>query len=465
MYKKFNSVSHLTAFVVLCLVFAQYASAQNTATVSSPSAQQITAKVDEYMNAAVRIDGFSGSILIARDGQPVVSRGYGMANVELDVPNTPQTVFRLGSVTKQFTAMAIMLLQERGKLNVNDPACKYLTDCPAAWQPITVKNLLTHTAGVPNYTSFPDFVKVAVLPTTNAAMIAQLRDKPLEFAPGEKFAYSNSGYYLLGAIIERASGKSYADFLQENIFTPLGMKQTGYDSPLRIIKNRAAGYARQGGEIVNAAYMDMTIPYAAGALASTTGDLLLWDQALYTEKLVSRKTLDEIFTPFKSNYGYGWSIGKKFDRQEISHGGGIYGFATEIARFPADKVTVVVLSNVQGAPAGRIGNDLAAIVFGAAYEIPKERKEIAVDQKVLEKYVGQYELAAPKIVIGFTLENGKLFGQVGGQSKFALSAESETVFFSKDVNLQITFTKDAQGQTTGLTFKQGGTVIPAQKIK
>ena len=465
MYKKFNSVSHLTAFVALCLVFAQYASAQNTATVSSPSAQQITAKVDEYMNAAVRVDGFSGSILIARDGQPVVSKGYGMANVELDVPNSPQTVFRLGSVTKQFTAMAIMMLAERGKLNVNDPACKYLTDCPAAWQPITVKNLLTHTAGVPNYTGFPDFAKTAVLPTTNAAMIAQLRDKPLEFAVGEKYAYSNSGYYLLGAIIERASGKTYADFLQENIFTPLGMKQTGYDSPLRIIKNRAAGYARQGGKIINASYMDMTIPYAAGAMYSTTGDLLLWDQALYTEKLVSRKSLDETFTPFKSNYGYGWSIGKRFDRQVIAHGGGIYGFATEIARFPADKVTVVVLSNVQGAPAGRIGNDLAAIVFGAAYEIPKERKEIAVDQKILEKYVGQYELAAPKIVIGFTLENGKLFGQVGGQSKFALSAESETVFFSKDVNLQITFMKDAQGQTTGLTFNQGGTVIQAQKIK
>ncbi len=463
MYKKFNAINHLTAFIALCLFFASYVSAQNAAV--PPSAQQIAAKVDEYMNAAVRVDGFSGSILIARDGQPVVSKGYGMANVELDVPNSPQTVFRLGSITKQFTAMGIMMLVERGKLNVNDPACKYLTDCPAAWQPITVKNLLTHTAGVPNYTSFPDFAKTAVLPTTNAAMIAQLRDKSLEFAVGEKYAYSNSGYYLLGSIIESASGKTYADFLQENIFTPLGMKQTGYDSPLRIIKNRAAGYARQGGEIINASYMDMTIPYAAGALYSTTGDLLLWEQALYTKKLVSRKSLDETFTPFKDGYGYGWNMGKKFDRQVIAHGGGIYGFATHISRFPADRVTVIVLSNVQAAPAGKIASDLAAIVFGAAYEIPRERKEIAVEPKILEKYVGQYELAAPKIVISFTLENGKLLGQVGGQSKFALSAESETVFFSKDVNLQITFTKDAQGQTTGLTFNQGGTVIPAQKIK
>jgi len=210
--------------------------------------------------------------------------------------------------------------------------------------------------------------------------------------------------------------------------------------------------------------MDMTIPYAAGALYSTTGDMLRWDQALYTEKLVSRKSLDEIFTPLKSEYGYGWSIGKKFDRQVIAHGGGIYGFATEIVRFPADRVTVIVLSNVQAAPAGKIANDLAAIVFGAAYEIPREHKEIAVESKFLEKYVGQYKIE-PNIVITVTLENGKLLGQLAGQSKFALFAESENRFFSKDVNAQITFVKDAQGHVTGLTLHQGGGDFPAQKIK
>jgi CubicO group peptidase (beta-lactamase class C family) len=463
MSKKFNTTGCLTTLIALYLCFVQFIPAQNTAT--APTTQQITAKIDEYMNAAARVDSFSGSILVARDGKPLVNKGYGMANIELNVSNTPDTVFRLGSITKQFTAMAIMMLAERGKMNVNDPACKYLTDCPAAWQPITVKNLLTHTAGVPNYTSLPDFAKTAALPATSAEMIGRFRDKPLDFAVGEKYAYSNSGYYLLGAIIERVSGKSYADFLQENIFMPLGMRQSGYDLSARIIKNRAAGYAKQGGEFINASYMDMTLPGAAGAVYSTTGDLLLWDQALNTEKLVSRKTLDEIFTPFKNNYGYGWSIGKQFDRQVIAHGGAIFGFATHITRFPADKVTVVVLSNVQGAPAGRIANDLAAIVFDAPYEIPKERKEIAVDPKVLEKYVGQYELSAPKIIINILLENGKLFGLVGGQSKFALSAESETIFFSRDVNLQITFAKDAQGRTTALTFSQGGAVIPAQKIK
>jgi CubicO group peptidase (beta-lactamase class C family) len=462
MSKKFNNAGRLITFIWLCLCFVQFIAAQNSA---APTNEQITAKIDEYMNAAVKVENFSGSILVARDGKPIVSKGYGMANIELNVPNTPDTVFRLGSITKQFTAMAIMILAERGKLNVNDPACKYLTDCPAAWQPITIKNLLTHTAGVPNYTSFPGFAKTAPMPATSDEMIARFRDKPLDFAVGEKYAYSNSGYYLLGAIIEKVSGKSYADFLQENIFTPLGMRHSGYDVSARVIKNRASGYAKQAGEFINAAYMDMTLPGAAGAIYSTTGDMLLWDQALYTEKLISRKSLDETFTPVKSNYGYGWSIGKQFDRQVISHGGNIFGFATHITRFPADKITVIVLSNVEGAPAGRIANDLSAIVFGAAYEIPKERREVAVDQKVLEKYVGQYELAAPKIVLNFTIVNGKLFGELAGQTKFALAAESETDFFSKDVNLQITFTKGAQGQTTGLTFKQGGAVIPAQKIK
>lgn len=460
MSKKLNIANRLIAFIGLCLLFASSLSAQNDAPPSP-----LTAKVDEYMNAAMRVDGFSGSILVARGGQPIVSRGYGMANVEHAVPNTPQTVFRLASITKQFTAMAIMMLQERGKLNVGDSICKYFSDCPASWQPVTVKHLLTHTSGIPSYTSFPDFAKTSVLPTTAAGMLAQLKDKPLESAPGEKYAYNNSGYFLLGIIIERTSGKSYADFLQENIFTPLGMKQTGYDTPSAVIKNRASGYARQGGEIINASYMDMTVPFAAGALYSTTEDMLRWDQALYTEKLVSNKSLDEIHTPFKNGYGYGWGIGKRFDRQIISHGGNINGFATQISRYPADRVTVIVLSNAQGAPAGRIANDLAAIVFGAPYEFPQQRKEIAVEPKILEKYVGEYQIEQPKIVITVTLENAKLLAQVAGQTKIVLSAESEDRFFSRDVNLLITFVKDAQGKITGLTLKQGGGDFPARKIK
>ncbi|MFZ0064495.1 MAG: serine hydrolase [Pyrinomonadaceae bacterium] len=463
MSKKSKRVKQITALLALCLLLVAQVSAQTAVTLASPSTQEITRKVEEYMNAAMRINRFSGAVLLARDGQPIESRGYGMANIELGVPNSPETVFRLGSVTKQFTAMAVVMLQERGKLSVNDPICKYLTDCPPAWQPITIKNLLTHTAGIPNYTEFPDFVKTAAVDTTPAELTSRFRDKPLQFALGEKYAYSNSGYYLLGTIIERASGKAYADFLQENIFAPLGMKDTGYDNPVRIINHRAAGYARTNDGFINAAPISMSTAYAAGALYSTVGDLLLWDQALYTEKLVSRKSLNEAFTPFKSNYGYGWSIGKRFDRQVIAHGGGIFGFSSYIARYPADRVTVIVLSNVEGAPSGEIANSLAAIVFGAPYEVPMERKEIQVAAKTLEKYVGKYQLT-PQLVLSVTLENGKLLAQVSTQPKLELFAESENKFFFKTVNAQVTFVVSAQGEVTGLVFRQGGSDIPAKKI-
>ena len=456
----------VAVLAAMCAILVSYPSAQGTApaTPGIRTTPEIRTNIDEYMNAAVTVNGFSGSILVAQNGQPVVNKGYGMANIELAVPNTPDTVFRLGSITKQFTAMAIMILQERGKLRVTDPFCTYVTDCPAAWQPLTIRHLLTHTSGIPSYTGFADFPRTAVLPTSAADMIGRLKDKPLEFAPGDKFAYSNSGYFLLGMIIERASGTPYADFLQEAVFAPLAMTQTGYDMPSRIIRNRAAGYARQAGDTVNAAYMDMTIPFAAGALYSTTGDMLRWDRALYTETLVSQKSLDEIFTPFKNGYGYGWGIGKRFDRQVIAHGGGIYGFATHLSRFPADRVTVIVLSNVEGAPAGRMANDLGAIVFGAPYEIPRERKAITVEPKVLEQYVGQYRTASPPVDIVVTHDNGRLVAEIAGRLKLALAAESEAVFFSRDVSAQLTFLKDGAGQVTGLTLRMDGNDVPAQRV-
>lgn len=448
---------------VFCAIVPHSASAQTNAPLSS---EQIVSKVDEYMSSAESIDRFSGTILVARDGKPIVSKGYGMANVEWDIANSPKTAFRLGSITKQFTSAAIMLLQERGKLNVSDPACKYLTECPPAWEPITIRHLLTHTSGIPNYTAFPGFMeKKAILPVSTAELLAEYRNKPLDFAPGEKNSYSNSGYHLLGLIIEKASGTSYEEFLRQNIFTPLGMKQSGYDSPRSIIKWRAAGYQRAGDDLINAPYIDMLIPFAAGALYSTTGDLLIWDQALYSEKLLTRKSLDEMFTPFKNNYAYGWGVGKRFERASTAHGGAIHGFATQIIRFPEDRVTVVVLSNVQGAGADKVANALAAIVFGAKYELPKERKAVAIASAVLDKYVGEYQLT-PAIVMVITNESGKLMLQVAGQPKMELFAENETDFFLKNVDAQVAFVKDATGAVTQLLFKQGsGPGLPGKKIK
>ncbi len=463
----FNFINHFIPLVVLCLFAFQSASAQN-------STRQITAKVDEYMKSAVEIERFSGSILIARDGKPIVSKSYGMANVELDVPNTPKTVFRLASITKQFTATAIMMLQERGKLNINDNACKYLADCPAAWQTITIRHLLTMTHGIPGVNGL-ELGALRGLPVPWDQWLEATSKKPLDFAPGEKFKYSNSGYTLLGFIIERVSGKSYGEFLQENIFTPLEMKQTGYEDPLKIIKNRATGYRYLPGEpIANVPYAEMIRLYAAGGIYSTTEDLLLWDKALYTEKLLSKKSIDEMFTPFREmypgkSYAYGWWTSQKFGRTEIAHGGNLAGFITYIARFPSDRVTVIVLSNNGRGSSGKISNVLSAIVFGAKYEIPKERKAINVASSVLEKYVGEYQAQFPPTNYTIVLENGKLIFTEIGFIKAEMFAESETDFFLKTADLQIKFDKDTNEAVTGFTVYQGdGTlyeIVKAQKVK
>ena len=315
------------------------------------------------MTAEVKARRFSGSVLAARDGAVLFRKGYGMANVEHDVPNTPKTKFRLGSITKQFTAMAIMILQEQGKLSVQDPISQHVSDSPEAWQGITIRHLLTHTSGIPDFTRFPDYGRRTVLPSPVAQTILRFKNRPLQFAPGAKHSYCNGGYIVLGHIIEKASGKKYREFVQESIFEPLGMKNSGYDLTTRILKHRASGYAFWAGNMVNARYIDMSIPHAAGALYSTVDDLHLWDRALDSEKLITKKSLDEMFTPFRSGYAYGWKVSTRSGRKCMSHAGTIIGFSTVIMRFPEDKACVVILSNVMRTNARRIGSGLSALLF------------------------------------------------------------------------------------------------------
>lgn len=453
------SVQKFILFIALSLSLLASGFAQ-----TAVSNQEVTAKVDEYMNALVNVKGYGGAVLIARDGKPIVSRGYGLANVELNVPNTAQTKFRIGSLTKQFTAAAILLLQERGKLNVRDGICKYLADCPAAWQPITIHQLLTHTSGIPNITALPDWEAKKTLPATTAQTVARFRDLPLEFKPGEQFKYSNSNYLLLGLIVEKASGVTYEAFMKDNVFAFLKMADSGLEHSERILKNRAAGYSLDGETVINASYVDMNLPFAAGALVSTVEDLLRWDQALYGESFLSKKSLDAMFTPEKNGYGYGIGVGTVKNRRLIAHTGGIEGFSAHISRYPDQRATVIVLLNNDNAPANLVANDLASILFGEGYEVPKGHKEITLDPKIYDAYAGQYEIA-PQFVLTITREGNKLMGQATGQAAVELFPESETKFFLRVVDAQITFTKDANGQVTGLVLRQGGRDIPAKKIK
>ncbi|MFA5075177.1 MAG: serine hydrolase [Candidatus Babeliales bacterium] len=423
----------------------------------------IKSKLDKYIKAYVELGWFSGSVLVAKDGKILLCKAYGMANYEHNIPNTPQTKFRIGSLTKQFTAMAIMLLREKKLLHVNDKICKYIPDYPNG-DKITIHHLLTHTSGIPNFTEFPE-CKIEQLKSHNTEQLINIfKDKSLEFEPGEKYNYSNSGYILLTYIIEKISEKNYETFLKENIFEPLGMKDSGCDSFITIIKNRASGYGIFNDELVNAAYIDMSFTSGAGILYSTIEDLYLWDQALYKEKLVSQKSLDEIFTPFKDSYGYGWIITQSSGHKLVAHAGGINGFSSDISRYPDDHVCIIVLSNFEHAQSSEIAAGLEAIIFGEKYEIPKKLIVISINPEVYNQYVGDYKLKE-NFFLTITKENNKLFVQATGQSKFQIYPESETKFFYKYINAQISFVRDEDNKVTKLILHQGGMDQEADKVE
>lgn len=325
-------------------------------------------------DAYIRAAGIQGSVLLAKGGKIVLAKGYGLANIELDVPNKPETKFRLGSITKQFTAAAILQLQEKGKLEVGDPISKYIPGAPAAWNGITIHHLLTHTSGIPSYTGDAGYQN-HMRERTGAPLdfIDHFRDRPLEFTPGEKFHYDNSGYFLLGVIIEQVSGMKYEDYLRLKVFEPLQMTDTGYDWPATILKNRASGYSKDsGGKEINADFLDMGQPYAAGSLYSTVLDLYKWDRALYTTKVLNAQSLEAAFTPGQFDwaegikYGYGWGIEQVHGHKTVGHGGGINGFSTVIWRaIKEDAVAIVLSNNDAGSNVGKAGKELLQLVLNS----------------------------------------------------------------------------------------------------
>ena len=316
-------------------------------------AQDHAAKIQEVLTLAHKYKQFNGSALVAENGKVVYKGAFGLANMEWNIPNTPDTKFRLGSITKQFTATLTMQLVEQGKIKLDAKISDYLPDYRKdIGQKVTIHHLLTHTSGIPSYTGQPGFLEnVSRNPYKVDDFVKKYASGNLEFEPGSKYAYNNSGYFLLGAIIEHVTGKPYEQVLKENIFDPLGMNNTGYDHHDTIIPKRATGYSKTPDGYTNAAYLDMSIPYAAGSIYSTVEDLYLWDQALYTDKLLSAQSKASMYKPFLEDYAYGWVVqnasfkqnGK--DIQVIRHGGGINGFTTTIVRFPQEKNLIVMLDN------------------------------------------------------------------------------------------------------------------------
>jgi len=423
----------------------------------SSSAHAQTDKIDDYVKAQMQTQKIPGlSIAVVRNGEVVKAKGYGLANVELNVPASADTVYQSGSTGKQFTATAVMMLVEEGKLALDDKINKYFPDSPESWNNITIRHLLTHTSGTTDYPKDFDFRR----DYTEAELLKKAQAIPLAFAPGDKWSYSNLGYVTLGILLSRVTGKFYGEFLQERIFKPLGMNTARIINEPDIVMNRAAGYRMPKGELKNQEWVSPTMNTTAdGSLYLTVLDLAKWDAALYTEKLLKKSSFDQIWTPVKLNdgktrpYGFGWAFDDVRGHKLIEHGGAWQGFTSHIARYVDDKLTIIVMTNRAGANPGLIAHGVAGLYNPDL--TPVEHKEAQVNPKVFDDYIGEYELA-PGFTIAITREADKLWLQAKGQPKAQVFPESETKFFLKVVDAQLTFVKDAAGKVTHLILHQAG---------
>ncbi len=364
----------------------------------------IATKVDDYMKAEMQQQHIPGlSLAVVKDGQIILAKGYGFANVEHQVPVKPETIFQSGSMGKQFTATAVMMLVEAGKVSLSDPITKFFSDAPESWKNITVRHLLTHTAGTTDYPRDFDFRR----DYTEDELLKRAEAIPLSFQPGEKWNYSNLGYVLLGILIHKVSGQFYGDFLQERVFRPLGMTTARIISEAYIIPNRSGGYRLVKGELKNQEWVSPTLNTTAdGALYLTVYDMAKWDAALYTEKLIKKSNLEQMWTPVKLNngktypYGFGWSMNEVRGHHIIEHGGAWQGFKSQISRYVDDRLTVVVFANLSQANPARIAHGVAAIYNPELAPLPP----VAIEDKEPQVTALAREIIA-KAALG-TLESG-----------------------------------------------------------
>jgi CubicO group peptidase (beta-lactamase class C family) len=433
---------------------------------SKDDSAPVSARLGEVATSYTPHNAFMGSVLVVNGDQVLLNKGYGSASLEWAIPNSPESKFRLGSLTKQFTATLVLLLQQDGKLNIADPVSKYLTDAPTAWEKITLANLLGHTSGIPNFTNDKNFTVWAQSPHSVEEELAFFKDKPLDFEPGSKFDYSNSNFEVLGAVIEKVSGKKYGDLLRERIFDPLGMKDTGLDADDLVLPKRAEGYMPGKDGLVVARSESMSVPWAAGSLYSTTGDLLKWEQALFGGKVLSADSLKLMTTAGKGNYGLGVGVDDKDGMKLVSHGGGIEGFNTFLSYIPEKRIAVVVLANVNGSAPGAMAGQLLDVVLGKPVVLASERKAVPIAKGELAKFVGVYEIA-PTFSVTFAVAGDGLTGQGTGQPAFPLMyqgvKDGHPRFFIPEVGAEIEFVPDASGGFPSIVLHQAGHDTPGKR--
>jgi CubicO group peptidase (beta-lactamase class C family)/uncharacterized protein YneR len=442
-----------------CLAVLLFLSATQ-ATAQTLNTKQLTAEFDRMLSEQFKPGETGCAALVAVKGQVIYKKAFGMANLELDVPMQPEMVFRIGSITKQFTAVAILQLMEQGKLSLDDEITKFIPDYPTQGHLITIEHLLTHTSGIKSFTNVPEFQKMSRNDMQPDEVVKLISSQPMEFAPGTKWAYNNSGYFLLGYIIEKITGKTYQEYLQENFFTPLGMTGSCYGSDVAIIKKRASGYQAGRNGVENAPFLSMLLPYAAGSIQSTVEDLYKWNRALQSYKLLKKETLDKAYTSYKlkngesTSYGYGWALNKLQGSNVIEHGGGINGFLTNAIYLPEEDVFVALFSNNTAKAPDFTSQKMAALAIGK----PLTVNEIKLEEATLDQYVGIYVNDKGKEVT-VSKDGADLFALRPGAPRAKIIALDRDEFIFDKSFTRVTFKRNAEGNIISVVSEDRGDVV------
>ncbi len=424
---------------------------------------QFERTMDSYLQAWTSMDMFSGTVLVSKDGNIVFHKAYGKANVGQNVENTCETRFRIGSLTKSFTAMVVLQLEQQGLLRTTDRLSKYIPDHTQADE-ITLDMLLNHRSGIVDHTTLPDFQthrRTDVCPLEET--IATFKGLPLEFPPGTRFEYSNSNYILLGFIIEKVTKRPYAETVRHHLLEPFNMDRTGFEYKLHPVPNMAVGYRMDDDRIVPAPSRVMQNAHASGGLYSTASDLYAWEKVFNSDDQAEKAILQKLLDPAADAYSYGWAIDSMHGRRILAHMGDTEGFKSCILRFPADSACIIVLSNFDHCLVMRIGHDLSAILLGQPYRVPKRTlagREVAAHY---DDYVGQYQLK-PGFVFTISREGTRLYCQATGQGRLQLHPESQSTFFIREADANFAFVRDEKGRVTKLVLNQNGRQISVDKL-
>jgi CubicO group peptidase (beta-lactamase class C family) len=427
--------------------------------------QDQAARLDTLMQAYTTLNKFNGTVLVTKNGAVLLSKGYGYRNMANRVPHDKNSVFQIGSVTKQFTTAIILKLQAEKKLSVQDPIIKYFPQYPKG-DSITIENLMLHTSGIYNYTNDRTFMQNEVTkPANKEKLMAMFKDKPLDFSPGTNWSYSNSAYLLLGYIIESVTKKHYEQVVHDYIFAPLKMTHSGFNFTQLQDKYKSTGYfAVTEKDTIPSTIVDSSVAFSAGAIYSTTEDLLRWHQGLLKNIVLTNEQQEKAYTPVKKNYGYGWNIDSIYGKRVLSHGGGIHGFTSNFSRVPADDICIVLLSNASSGGLNKITDQIYAILYNKPYEVPKARQAIVLPVEKLKQYIGEYTINE-RLNLKIELNGSELVATPTGQRPAVLHPEKEDNFFVKEPDVQIKFTRNEKQEINGFMLYQNGAEVKCPKIK